>query len=177
MKKLLLLAIVVLGISTVSFGQSESQAATATATLITPISILKSADLNFGTVASSNTAGTAVITPAGGASRTDGVTLMSGGATRTAASFTVSGEGTNGITVSYPTSIVLAGTTTPANTLTVNTINAASAAGTAITSGGNIPLISGALTINVGGTLVVPANTPKDVYVNTTALKVTVNYQ
>ena len=62
MKKLTILValLVVVGFSTNAFAQ-ESATATATATIVTPIGITKSADMNFGNVASSGAAGTVVL--------------------------------------------------------------------------------------------------------------------
>jgi hypothetical protein len=164
--KLFAIAIAVIGFSATSFAQS-SATADATATLITPISIAKDVDLNFGTISSSATDGTITISNAGVASQTGGATLISGGAARTAAKFTVTGESGSTITVSCPTTINL---TSGSNTLVVNAIAPDSGATTAIGSGGT-------KVINVGGTLVVPGASVGGVYTNTTDLTVTVNYQ
>ena len=65
MKKLIVFAIAILGFTAVSFGQVNTSAATS-ATVITPISILKTTDLSFGTLAVSPTvAGTLVLSTAG----------------------------------------------------------------------------------------------------------------
>ena len=79
--KFLFIAAVILGFSANSFGQSEATAS-AFATLITPISIEKKVDLNFGTVASSNTDGIVQIATNGGITTDGGATLVAvGGAT------------------------------------------------------------------------------------------------
>lgn len=153
------------GFATQANAQSEATA-TATATLITPISITKTADLNFGTVASSNTAGTVVLDYANVPTQTGGVTLPDNSAASTA-SFTVTGQGTNSFSVSVPSTITLTAATGGA-TLTVDDITADSGASTA--------LATGTKTINVKATLKVPADATAGVYTNTTALKVTVNY-
>lgn len=160
--KIFAVAILAMGFSAKSFAQS-SDVATATATLVTPISISKTVDMNFGTVASSATAGSVVLgtdnvaTPAGGVS-------IPGGSP-TAAKFTVSGEGTSSFTISLPTSIILAA---GANNLTVNNFTS--------NPSGTGALVAGTADVAVGATLVVPANTPAGVYTNSTDLTVTVNY-
>src|SRR6202789_3010090 len=86
--------IVLASASTSSFAQATATAA-ASANIITPISIVKTVDMNFGNVAVSATiAGTAVLAPAG--TRTTGgaggVTLPATAGTVSAASSTVSGQ-------------------------------------------------------------------------------------
>ena len=167
MKNLFLIAVIVLGFSAVSFGQS-SDVATASATLITPISILKTVDMVFGTVASSNTDGTVVLSNSGTvATATGGASLVLGGSTRSVAEFNVTGEGASTFSVSCPTEITLLGATT-SNTLVVNSI--------ATNTGTTGTLATGVFTIKVQGTLVLPALSVSDVYSNAADLKVTVNY-
>jgi len=62
MKKLLALAVVILGFTAVSFGQLKivSEAAKASATILTPVSIVKNTDLNFGNIVNA-TGGTVVL--------------------------------------------------------------------------------------------------------------------
>jgi hypothetical protein len=148
--------------SAASFAQS-SATANATATLVTPIAISKTVDMDFGTLAASGTIGTVVLgtndvaTPSGGAS------LVSG--TPTAAQFSVTGEGTSTFDISLPSSITL---TTGTDNLTVdNFVSNPATTGT---------LTAGAATVKVGATLNVPANAPAGTYTNTTDLTVTVNY-
>src|ERR1043165_2903700 len=77
-----------------SFAQA-TDVASASANIITPISITKTVDMNFGNVAVSATvAGTAVLAPAGTRSTggAGGVTLPATTGTVAAASFTVSGQ-------------------------------------------------------------------------------------
>src|SRR5437762_9349774 len=92
--KVLAIASILIAGSTASFAQA-SATASASATIITPISISKTVDMNFGNIAvSASTSGTVVLSTAG--SRTTGgsggVTLPSTTGTVAAASFTVSGE-------------------------------------------------------------------------------------
>ena len=164
MKKLLLSAIVILGFSAVSFGQA-SATANANATLIIPISILKTADMSFGTIGSSANVGSAVLSTTTGETVTGGVHLVTAG---TVASFTVTGDGSSSISVSCPTTITLTNTAPAGNTLIVDNI--------APDSGTSTTLSSGSKVIKVGGTLEVPATTVSGTYTNTADLTVTVNY-
>jgi hypothetical protein len=160
--KIFAFAILAMGFSAQSFAQS-SATANATATLVTPISISKSVDMDFGTVAASATAGTVVLDVNSTVSPTGGVSLPGG--TPTAAQFDVSGEGTSSFSISLPTSIIL---TSGLNNLTVN--------GFTSTPNGTGTLTAGAAVVKVGATLAVPANQPAGTYTNTNDLTVTVNY-
>src|SRR6202012_5340063 len=103
-------AIIIAG-SNASFAQATATAS-ASATIITPISIVKTTDMNFGNVAVSATiAGTAVLAPAG--TRTTGgaggVTLPATTGTVAAAAFTVSGQGNYTYAITLPTSATITG--------------------------------------------------------------------
>src|SRR5664279_2048990 len=92
MKKLIALfaaIVLVSGFTTVS--AQVTATAIGSATIITPISIAKNVDMNFGNIAVSATAGSVVLTPAGTRSIIGGVTLPAVAGTVTAAQFTVSG--------------------------------------------------------------------------------------
>jgi len=169
MKKLLLSAIVILGFSAATFAQS-SATATATTTLITPISIANSVPLNFGTIASSAAAGSITIasTAGGAVTKTGGVTQVAG-STTSSAKFTVTGELTSSISVGFPTSAILLTNQTDHTT----TLSLAPSAPSALT---NAHLVAGTLDIYVGGVLSVPALTISGLYTNTTDLTLTVNY-
>jgi hypothetical protein len=87
--------IIALSALLVLFAMHSFAQETATATIVTPISIIKTVDMNFGNVAvQSTTGGTAVLSPAGIRTATGGVTLPVTPGTVTAASFTVNGQGT-----------------------------------------------------------------------------------
>lgn len=160
--KVFTLAILVMGFSAKSFAQS-ADVATATATLVAPISITKTVDMNFGTVAASATAGTVVLAVDNGVTATGGVSLPGG--TPAAAQFDVTGEGTSTFDITLPSSIVLSNGT---DNLTVdNFVSNPSGTGA---------LVAGSATIAVGATLNVPANAPAGVYTNSADLTVTVNY-
>jgi hypothetical protein len=168
--KLFMSAILLAGLTTGANAQSTATATT-TATLISPISIAKDADMNFGQIAASGTAGTVVLGYANDASVFGGVSSPDGGATATTASFIVTGAATNGFSVTIPTSIQL--TDGGSNTLSVTDFTADLGAVSA--------LVDGTKTIKIGATLTVPANAVAGTYTNTstdvaTGLFVTVNY-
>lgn len=154
------------GFGTGVFAQ-ETATATATATIVTPISITKTADMNFGNVAVRSTAaGTVVLTPAGGRTATGGVTLPASNGTVTAASFTIGGTGNYTYSITLPSTNLTI--TSGANTMTVNTFTSSpSAVGT---------LTAGAQTLTVGATLNVSAAQASGTYVSTVPFDVTVNY-
>src|SRR3954469_12696318 len=100
--KFLLTTFMLAGIAT-SLHAQETATATATATIVTPISITKTVDMNFGNVAvQSTTGGTVVLTPAGVRTKTGGVTLPTTNGTVTAASFTVTGTGNYTYAITLP---------------------------------------------------------------------------
>jgi hypothetical protein len=173
MTKFFALATVMLAFAVTAFSQ-VSATATATATILTPLSIVNAGDMNFGSMAST-AGGTVVLLPASTTTAT-GVKLLGG--TITAAHFTVGGEGTSVITIAIPTAVTTVASL-GGQTMTIDTwtSNPATAAGV-----GTAPLVAGALTIDVGATLHVAAGQAAGVYSTenpggTGPFTVTVNYQ
>ena len=167
MKKLAFLFIAIAGFAVTSNAQ-VSATASSTATIITPIAIAKTADLNFGNLAVSPTvAGTVVITPAGSRSITGGVTLPAVTGTVSAASFTVTGLGTSTFSITLPGSAITL-TDAGSHTMSLGTFTSSpSSTGT---------LVAGSLAVTVGGTLTVAAAQAAGTYTNAAGLQVTVNY-
>ena len=150
MKKLAtpLLALIGLTLGSYALAQNTATAtANATARIITPISISKTADLNFGEVVASGALGTVVLSPAGARSTTGGASLGSG-ASVTAAAFTVSGQASATYAITLPASSTV---TSGANTMTVNAFTS-NPSGTGALSGG------GSQNLTVGATLNVAAS-------------------
>jgi hypothetical protein len=146
MKKFFAFGILMLAFTASTFAQ-VSATASASATIITPIAINKTADMNFGNVASSTLAGTVVLTPAGARSTTGGVTLPTTAGTVTAAAFTVTGQADFTYSITLP-----AGATTitsGGNSMTVNVWASATNPVGAVLTGGTSTLTVGA-TLNVG---------------------------
>lgn len=164
------IAIVLIGLSIASNAQSTAYATT-TAILVTPISISKTTDMHFGTVASSSTAGTVVLDFADGRTVTGGASLPTGSTLQKTAVFAVTGEGTSGFAITIPSSpITLTGSVS--GTMTVGSF--------VCDAGASSTLASGAKTLKVKAILDVPANTVAGIYsnalANSSALFVTVNY-
>ncbi len=167
--KSIAIAAVVIVSANSSFAQATATAS-ASANIITPISIVKTVDMNFGNVAVSATiAGTAVLAPAG--TRTTGgaggVTLPATTGTVTAATFTVSGQASYTYAITLPSSCSIADGSS--HTMTVNAFTSSPSATGTLSTGGT-------QTLTVGATLNVAAAQASGTYTNSTGVPVTVNY-
>jgi hypothetical protein len=161
-----ILSVMIIGLvfSASVYGQS-SATATASATIVGPIAIANTTNMNFGNVAVGASGGTVVMTPAGVRSVTGGVTLPATAGTVSAAAFNVTGVDTYTFAITLPVAAVTI--TSGANTMTVtNFTSTPSGTGT----------ISGTTSLTVGATLNVSANQPSGNYVSGTPFTVTVNY-
>ncbi|HKZ68288.1 MAG TPA: DUF4402 domain-containing protein [Chitinophagaceae bacterium] len=166
MTKFFAIAIVMIALSVNAFAQSTDEAST-TAVLVIPISVAKTTDMDFGTVAASATAGTVLLDYANGRTATGGASLPAGSTTQSTAEFTVTGEGTSGFSIAIPSSaITLTGSVS--GTMTVDNFVADLGASSA--------LVGGSKAIKVKATLNVPADAVAGTYSNATGLFVTVNY-
>lgn len=164
--KIFTLAIIALSFSTASFAQVSANA-TASGTIVTPIAITKTVDLNFGNMAVSETAGTVILAPAGTRTITGGVTLPANIGTVTAAQFEVTGQIGYTYSITLPTTPTTV-TSSEGNTMTVNAFTSTpSSTGT---------LTGGAETIKVGATINVSGSQPAGTYTSATPFTVTVNY-
>jgi len=166
MKKLSAIAILVIGFAASSNAQSTASAS-ASATIISPISITKTVDLDFGNVAASGAAGTVVISPAGVRSTTGGVSLPVIPGTVTAASFDVAGQGNYTYAITLPAAAITI--SSGANTMSVNAFTS-----TPLTTG--TLSVGGTQTVTVGATLNVGASQASGLYTSGTPFDVTVNY-
>lgn len=168
-KSLAIASVAFVGFSNSAHAQA-SATASASANIITPISIVKDVDMNFGNVAvSATTAGTAILSPAG--TRTTGgaggVTLPATTGSVAAAQFTVTGQ------ASYTYAITLPATATITDGASHNMIVdnfTSTPTSTGLLSAGGIQVL------NVGATLNVAAAQAAGLYTNATAVPVTVNY-
>jgi hypothetical protein len=134
-----------------------------TATTVAPLSVVKTDDLDFGTLVASGTAGTATINASTDARTTSGGTTAAGG-TPMAAHFTAAGRIGALALISLPGSITLtrvAGT----ETMTVGSISS---------NGPTLRVFPGTATIDVavGGTLNVAANQVNGTYTGTFTVNV-----
>lgn len=166
MKKIYLIALVVLGISADSFAQ-VSATASATAQIVAPIAISVTENLNFGLIATDGTAGTASVDHSNTRTKTGG-TILVPSTTAKAAVFGVVGEASKTYSITLPsTAIAMTGTTTG---LTVSNFLAdLGAVGTLSGSGVGTIIVSARLNVPVGA---IASGT----YSNTSGFVVTVNY-
>lgn len=165
--KFFAIAILFSGVSVISSAQVKATA-TASSTIVTPIGITKTVDMNFGNVAiNSTTAGTVVLAPAGTRTSTGGVTLPATAGTVAAAEFNVTGAN------NYTFSITLPSTSheikSGSNTMSVTGFTSTP------TPTGTLSA-TGSATVKVGATLNVSAGQAAGTYTSVTPFEVTVNY-
>lgn len=141
--KFLALAIVGFAFSAATFAQAT---ATASATIISPIAISKTADLSFGNIAPGASGGNATVSNAGVRSLSGTLTGPSTGIT--AAGFTVTGLSGASFTITLPASVTL---TSGANSMTLDTWD------NALGAGPNYTLTGGSISFGLGGVLHVAA--------------------
>jgi hypothetical protein len=170
MKKtvLLLASLFVMTLATqgVMAQNSADATANATATIITPISIKKTADLLFGKIVKSDDGGTVVIDTEGNAVYS-GVTEFANNINVSAAQFTVKGNAGNTYSILLPTSITIS--ETGGATMTVDNFTSSPDE-----TAGGIIASNGTQTLSVGATLNVGADQTPGEY--TGSFDVTVSY-
>jgi hypothetical protein len=158
----------VLTLSAAGVFAQASATANASATIVTPISISKTVDMNFGNVAvQTATGGTVVMTPAGVRSATGGVTLPTTVGTVAAAVFTVSGQGNYTYAITLPSTDLTI--TNGSSTMAVNTFTSNPSPTGTLSAGGT-------QTLSVGATLNVSAAQAAGLYTSASPFTVTVNY-
>lgn len=168
MKKLAIIFIAIFGM-TFAFNSVNAQVATANteATIITPIAISKTFDLNFGNIAAGTATGTVTVAPDDGRTSTGDVTLPAATpGTITAAQFDITGLANATYSITVPATFNVTGAGNPM------------AVGTFVTDPTPTGTLdgSGEETVKVGATLSVGANQAAGVYTNTTDLQITVAY-
>ena len=166
--KLFAIALVVLGSAATAFAQTPvgvTATASTSATIITPITISKTTDMNFGTIAVSASGGTVVLSTASSRSTTGGVTLPVINGTVSAAQFHVAGLDGSTYSISLPGTITLSD---GSHTMDVGAfVSDPTSTGTLSSTGQDI---------NVGATITVAASQAAGIYTNASDLAVTVNY-
>ena len=175
MKKITsIIAIVALSIafSTTASAQVTGLAPTS-ATIVTPIAISNTTEMNFGNFATTTAIGTIVLTPAGGRTKTGGVTLPATVGTVAAAKFKVDGQADYTYAVTMPTEDLTLTIGVTANKMTVKTFTS-----TTLNNSGTLAgvLTLGTDTVSVGATLNVGASQVAGLYENKTGFTVIVNY-
>lgn len=153
--------------TTTTFAQI-SASANVTATILAPITITKTVDMNFGNMAVNATDGTVALAADGVRTNTGGVTFLSANpGTVTAAAFTIGGLAGSTYAITLPTTDT--DIDNSGNTMTVN--NWVS------TPSGNGTLDgSGTQTLTVGATLTVKGGQTPGIYTKAAGFEVTVNY-
>ena len=165
--KFFAIAILFSGVSVISSAQVTATA-TASSTIVTPIGITKTVDMNFGNVAvNSTTPGTVVLTPEGTRTKTGGVTLPTTVGTVAAAEFSVTGAN------NYTFSITLPSTSHEIKS-DLNTMSVTGFTSTPTPTG--TLSATGSATVKVGATLNVSAGQAAGTYTSVTPFEVTVNY-
>jgi hypothetical protein len=147
-------------LATAEQGHAASATANASATVIAAIAVSKTADMNFGSVVPTASAGTVALSTAGAVTST----LTTTGA-HSAAAFNVTGGANEAYSIALPSSASLSDGAS--HTMTVNTFT--SSAGASSTLNG-----SGTSSFTVGATLQVGANQVAGAYTGT--FQVTVAY-
>jgi hypothetical protein len=143
---------------------ANSASANATVNIVSPLSLTNDTGLNFGTIVGPFSG--EVVHVDGTGARTCPATLTcSGNASVSAASFSLSGTPSQGVTLTIPDSVTLNGSVS--GTLTVDLTGDKPADPTLDASG--------AASFSVGGKLTIPSGTVDGVYSNT--FSVTANYQ
>ena len=145
-----------------------SASSRASATIVTPIGITNTVNMNFGNVAVNNAiAGIVTLSATGDRTASGGVTIPVSAGTITAASFEVTGSAAYTYSITLPTSIIVynGSFSMTATTFTSNPLPGAGILG----SGGK-------QTLNVGASLIIPAAQPAGLYVAAMPFDVTVNY-
>lgn len=166
--KSIALVLMISGISVlVSAQQTATASANVSATIVAPLTLSKTIDLNFGNVSVSSTAGTVVLTPSGSRSVTGGCQLPVGSpGTVTAAAFSINGASTYTYSITLPSAATLiTGSGTP---MSVDTY-------ISVPNGGGT-LTGTAATIYVGGTLHIASNQSIGLYTLAGGLTISVNF-
>ncbi len=171
MKKLLAVVVLATGLfgATSAFAQaSASTSASGSVTLIRPITITKTADLEFGRVVKP-TAGTGTVsmTNASDATSAGSGAVTLAGITTSRAKFTIDGEGAQLVNLTVPASFSIGNGTDSITVTTTNNLGASTTLSGAL--GG-----AGTASLNVGGSFNVPFAISTGLYTGT--LNVTAAY-
>lgn len=161
MKKFLTFTVALVVFTFSTFAQN-SATATATAVIVTPISIVRVADMSFGNIIADADGGTVLLVPVGTRTLT-GLSSPSVPGTIAAASFTVTGLNGATYSITLPASHIIS---SGGNDMTVDTF----------TNNASGTLTSGTETFGVGATLHVGAAQTAGTYTNASGFTVTVNY-
>ena len=146
------------------------QSATASATVVAPINLLKVNDLNFGNISVNSLGGIVNLSPAGTRTFAGGVTLPTVSGTVSPAEFMVTGMQEYTYSITLPSSVIINNTYgTGGETMLVDMFISDPV------STGNLGT-GGSQSLNIGATVHVTANQAHGTYVSATPFDVSVNY-
>jgi hypothetical protein len=165
MKNITLLATLVIIAFVNKINAQSTAIATATATIVNPISISKNLDINFGNIATNGSASTVVMDTNGVRTAGTGVTIPAGSVSQ-AAKFEVTGEGGYTYDLTMPETITISNSDLIPASMIVNSF----------TNNSNKQLVNGTEVFNVGATLNIKESQPVGTYTNPTGFNVSVNY-
>ncbi|WP_313540470.1 DUF4402 domain-containing protein [Sphingomonas sp.] len=148
-----------------------AETATASLTIVQPLTITKDADLRFGSIVKPSGSGFVAISTAGTRSVTDGVQAVSAGDTPQAARFTVSGAGGRALSIQIPPSIILS--SGPHALLVTTTSNLSGALAAQVLSG--TPETSGSLEVRVGGSVALASTTEPGTHIGVLSVSAAYN--
>tara|TARA_B110001454_G_scaffold138436_1_gene128640 strand:- start:3067 stop:3555 length:489 start_codon:yes stop_codon:yes gene_type:complete len=157
--KILALAAAVSLFGVQSAAHAATASASAAANILSPITVTKTSDLDFGKIVAGASASTVTLTSAGALTCGSGLTCSG---THNAAAFNVAGSTGEIVTVASDASVTLI---SGANSMTASLAPSAA----------SLTLAGGAASFNVGGVLSVGASQAAGAYTGT--FNVTVNYQ
>ncbi|SEG49802.1 DUF4402 domain-containing protein [Algoriphagus boritolerans] len=174
MKNTLKISAILLLVAGMTFSAKAQEAdpvtetATATATIVTPLTLTNAGNMNFGNITATTAGGTVVLAPGGGRTES-GVQLPSTTGTVSAASFEVTGEANYAYTVTLPVTheITKEGSTE---------VMALSDFTTSLGETNSGSLVAGAGSFTVGATLTLLANQVSGTYTNASGFTVSVVY-
>lgn len=167
--KIAALALVAIACGINKASAQSTASAAINATIVTPITITKTADMEFGNAAvQASTGGTVVLAAAGTRTATSGVTLPAVTGTVNAASFDIAGQANYTYAITLPSS---------ASTISDNASHSMQVdTWTSTPSSTGTLSASGTETLTVGATLHVGAGQAAGTYTSGTDFDVTVNY-
>lgn len=149
-------------------GDPVEETATATATIVAPLTLTNAGDMNFGNITATTAGGTVILAPGGGRTA-DGVQLPATTGTVTAASFNVTGEANYAYTVTLPGSHTITKVAST-ETMALGTFTSSLTSNTTSLGAG------GTSSFNVGATLTLGAAQASGTYTNASGFTVSVVY-
>ena len=164
--RIIILAMLIAGSSNVK-SQSPSATANAFATIVTPITISKNQDINFGNLdVQSLNGGKVILSPDGFRTVTSGVSLPSNAGAVSAADFTVMGSNASTFSIDLPATVMLVHSSGMESMIADSFTSTPSGSGV---------LTGGSEHIKIGATLAVAAAQRPGIYTSQ-GFEVTVNY-